>query len=395
MISRSILFLFLGIDAIILFYESTLLSISYREANFFFNTQSLLTAIVQGSVALFGHNDFGLRFPMMLMHLVSVILLYQVSTDYLKTEKDRIWLIAVFMLIPGVNSAALLLDNTAMVILLLLLYLILKKHTRQVHYIYLFAIMWIDVSFALLYLGLFFYGLQKGDRPLFIYSVLLFGISLYLHDYLPHGTPKGHFLDTLGLYATVFSPIVFIYLFFTLYKRIFMKETDLLVTISSTALLASLFLSFRQEIEIQVYAPYLVLALPVAAQSFFHSYRVRLRQFRKRYRILFNISLGLLVLNTLIVLLHKELYPFLEDPSDHFAHRQHVAKELAYELKARSITCVDAENDRMQLRLKFYGVEQCDSYRLDDKMTMNSNNVSIRYKNYVIYEAYVTKIPNT
>ncbi len=392
MTARSILFLFLGIDALILLYESSLLSISFREANSFFHTTSLLNFIVQASVTLFGNNDFGLRFPMMAMHLASAALLYNISDGYLKRDKDKLWLVAIFMLIPGINSSALLLDNTGMVIMMLLMYLILRKYSKWLHYFYLFAILWVDVSFAILYLGLFFYGLNIKDKTLFITSLLMFGLSLYFHDYLPHGTPKGHFLDTLGLYATIFSPIVFIYLFFVLYRRFVTGETDLIWYLATTSLIASLMLSFRQEMEVQVYAPYLVLALPLAAQSFFHSYRVRLRQFRSRYRILFSISMVLLVLNTLVALLHKELYMLLDDPAKHFAYRQHVAKELAYELKSSGITCLDVQDEQMQLRLRFYDVKRCECYRLHSDPLDFDKNVTIRYKDTVIYERYVTKI---
>lgn len=394
MMARSILFLFLGIDALVLFYESSLLSISYREANFLYYTNSLLNLIVSASLGLFGQNDFALRLPMIVMHLLSALLLYRLSADYLKRERDRLWLVVIFMLIPGVNSSALLVDNSGFVILLLLLYLTFFSRTPWLNYLFLFLVLWIDVSFAILYLGLFFYAVNRKKTRLLIVTLLFFTLSLYFHDYLPHGRPEGHFLDTLGLYAAIFSPIVFVYLFFVLYRRFVDGRVDRIWYLAATALISSLLLSFRQEIEVEVFAPYLILALPLAAQSFFHSYRVRLKPFRKSYRLLFTISFVFLILNTMVVLFHKELYHLLDNPSKHFAYRQHVAKELAEDLRSKGITCVDAGNKVMQLRLRFYGVNYCRKNILENNAASEHFNVTIGYNGVLIYKNSVTKIHN-
>lgn len=392
MMTRSILFLFLGIDALILFYESSLLSISYREADFLYHSSSLLSFIVELSLGLLGHSDFALRLPMITMHLVSAMLLFDISRAYLKTDRDRLWLVAIFMLIPGVNSSALLLDNSGLVIMLLLLYLKIFSQSARSNYLFLFAVLWIDVSFAILYLGLFFFAVSQRKTRLLVVTLLLFTVSLYYHDYLPHGTPRGHFLDTLGLYAAIFSPIVFVYIFFVLYRRFVAKQQERVWYLSATALLFSLLLSFRQEIEVQVFAPYLVLALPLAAENFFHSYRVRLKAFRKSYRLIFTISLALLVLNTLVVLFHMQFYRLLETPSKHFAYRQHVAKELARELSAKGVDCIDAADDAMQHRLRFYGIGYCQEHRLQDQVAENGFVVTVSYNDATVYEKYVSKI---
>ncbi|MEA3373241.1 MAG: hypothetical protein U9Q62_06055 [Campylobacterota bacterium] len=389
--TRSILFLLFGIDAIMLFYETTLFSISYREADFLYHSSSLLNLIITTSINLFGQNDFALRLPMVIVHLISALLLYKISGRYLKREHDRLWLLAVFMLIPGVNSAALLLDNSGLVIMLLLFYVTLLQRSEWVQYLFLIAVFWIDVSFAILYLGLFFYALREKNSQLLVISLLLFSVSLYFHNYLPHGAPQGHFLDTLGLYAAIFSPIVFIYLFFVLYRRFVAHQQEVVWYLSTTALISSLLLSFRQEMEIQVFAPYLILALPLAAQNFFHSYRVRLRPFRKNYRVLFTISFILLLANTLVLLFHKELYRVIERPSKHFAYRQHIAKELAEELYRSDITCVDTGNNAMQLRLQFYGIETCEMNRFTHHRNGEAIDVTVRYKDVPVYQIYVSK----
>ena len=71
----------------------------------------------------------------------------------------------------------------------------------------------------------------------------------------------------------------------------------------------------------------------------------------------------------------------------------HIAKELATELKARGINCVDT-NIKMSKRLQFYGVTKCNKNILKENNvnSENINNVTISYKNRVVYSANVTKL---
>ena len=391
--ARIILFLFLGMDALMLFFESNTLSISHHEAELVYNSTSLLHQIITTSLTLFGNNDFALRLPMILMHLISVLLLYAISGRYLRYDTDRLWLVLIYMLLPGINSAALLVDHSGLVIMLLLLYIYSQNYSKVVQYGWLISFLFIDVSFAFLYLGHFFYAIKKKKNQLLILNLLLFGLSLYIHGFDTHGSPSGHFLDTLGVYAAIFSPIIFIYLFYILYRRFVTKTDDFLWCLAATALIFSLLLSLRQQIEVEVFAPYLILAMPLAAQAFFRSYRVRLKMFRGKYRTVFTISLILLVINVLVVMFNKELYRFIEKPSKHFAYDHHVAKDLASQLKDAGVACVHTEDDEMQLRLQFYGIEACQNNILSSQSDQNMTPVTIRYNGVTVYEKYVSKVP--
>lgn len=85
----------------------------------------------------------------------------------------------------------------------------------------------------------------------------------------------------------------------------------------------------------------------------------------------------------------------MENPQSHFVYNMDIAKELAAELKLRNINCVDTEY-KMSKRLKFYGVTKCDTYVLveNDLKINDISNVTISYKNKLIYSANVTKINN-
>lgn len=391
--TRLIFLLLLLAHAVVLYFEATALSITYHEAKIVFYDTSLLHYIIQGSIALLGQNDLALRLPMIIIHLISIPLLYVLSKPYVRGDNDRLWIVFIYMLLPGLNSAALLVDGAGIVVMLLLLYVIIIERCPRAQYVLLLLFLFIDVSFAFLYLGLFFYALHKKNNTLLVVSLLLFGISMSIHGFNTGGTPEGNFLDTLGIYAAIFSPFVFIYLVYVLYRRFVTSKKDLLFYLATTALVFSLLLSFRQRIEVQIFAPFLVLAIPLAAQTFFRSYRVRLRAFRKTYRRLFMLAVIFLIMNALVVFFNKELYKFVPSPQEHFAYRSHIAKELSEVLHHKQINCIEVSNKQLQLRLQFYGISQCREYYLTEVSQGSIANVTISYSGVKVYEKYVTKVP--
>ena len=85
----------------------------------------------------------------------------------------------------------------------------------------------------------------------------------------------------------------------------------------------------------------------------------------------------------------------LENPKKHFAYNMHIAKELAFELHKKNINCVTT-NKKMSLRLEFYGIQKCEKFTLQKTSVsdLDSESVTVSYKNKILYQAYVTKINN-
>jgi len=391
-----IFLIILGIDAIVLFLEASGLSISYREANILHSHFSFLQTIEHFSFLLFSKNDFALRLPMVVFHFMSCILLFKISKRYLKYDRDRVWLILVFVLLPGVTSSAILVDSASFLIFGLLLFIYLyEKISKKYIYLLLTFYMLLDGGFIYLFFSLIFYALHKKDRYFLIFNLTMFISSMLLYGINTEGLPEGHFLDTIGIYSAIFTPVIFIYIFYVLYKRYLTKKIELLWFISSITFLLSLLLSFRQRIDIEHFAPYLIIALPLVAQTFSSSYRVRLKIFRTKYRILFIASLIFLFINSFFMLLNKNMYLFLDDPQKHFAYKMHVAKELAQELKDKNITCINTKK-QMQTRLEFYDISKCQNILLATCNAKNnkSDYVTISYKDKPIYNGCVTIINN-
>ncbi|MCX6052539.1 MAG: hypothetical protein NTZ60_08500 [Campylobacterales bacterium] len=394
MMSKFLLFFIIGLDAFILILQTSTISISYHEASLLYGDFSFLQLITQASLYYFGQNDLALRLPMILLHMLSVLLIYTISKKYLQDDRNRIWLVLLFILLPGVLSSAILVDSAGLIIFGLLLFVyVYENYSKKYAYILLSILSVIDGGFVYLFLSLIFFALYSKDKIFFIFNTVAFLLSMFLYGIRTDGLPEGYLLDAIGLYAAVFTPIIFIYIFYILYRRYLTKEIDLLWFISAIVFGFSLLLSFRQSIHIEHFAPYVILALPLAAQTFYSSYRVRLKMFRGKYKTIFVLSLIFLLINSFVVFFNKELYLFIENPKKHFAYKMHVAKELASEIKKRDMACVNIDND-MSKRLKFYGVEKCDMFDVIeyDIHNIKMDNVTISYKNRPIYSASVTKI---
>jgi len=394
---RYILFLILGIDALILLFQTSELSISSYEADILYGDFSFLQLIVNFSLKIFGHNDFALRLPMMIFHFLSVGLLYLISNKYLKDIKDKVWLIIIFILLPGIISSALQINSAGLVIFGLFLFVyVYDKFRIEYSYVLLFIYSFLDAGFIYLFFALLFFAYKIKNKLFLVINFLCFFISYYIYGTNIGGFPRGHLLDSLGVYFAIFSPIVFIYIFYVLYKKFFTKSNDISWYISFSILVLSLVLSLRQKIAIEQFAPYIMLSLPLVFQTFIHTYRIRLKIFRKNYLRLFVFSIIFLFLNSIIVLFNKELYHFIENPKKHFAYRMYIVKELAEDLKAKNISCVSSKNDILLKRLRFYGIRECNEYFLTEYNIKSKNkaNVTISYNNVLVYKANVTKINN-
>ena len=378
---------------VLLFKAGTSLSISYKEALNVFVNNSVLSLITNTSIYIFGQNDLVLRLPFILFYIFSVILMYKITENYFKYEKDRYISMAIFMVLPGVLSASLLVNSAIVVTFFTLLYLYYYKKYNQHSYFLLLLFLFIDNSFAILYLALFFYSLKNKDKKLLYVSLILFTLSMYIYGFSTEGKPRGFLVDTFAIYATVFSPFLFIYFIYSIYRAGIKNEKTLTWYISITALVLSLLFSFRQRIYIEDFAPYVVISLPFMLKTFFSAYRVRLKEFRTNYNILAVLVVFMLSINVILTFLNKPLYLILPNPNKHFVYQYHFVKELSQELSKRGITSITTEDEELALRLKFYNIEKGDDYFLTLKnYDYPSEKISIKYYGKELFVAYLIKL---
>jgi hypothetical protein len=379
---------------LLLFFASEL-SIHYRESMIVYEQSDLLHWLVNGSLALFGQHDLALRLPMIMLHIISALLLFNLAKYYVRKDKDRYYVLLFYLLIPGVNSAALLVNEAGLVITLLLLFLNLY-HTNQKYALWLLPLLlFVDAAFSILFFALIFHGVRQRNNQMIIFGLALFGISMYLFGYASSGRPSNHFLETLGVYAAILSPFLFLYFFYVLYRMFVKSERSILWCVSFVALLFSLLLSFRQQIIFEMFAPYVVIAIPLVISMFFHGLRVRLPQFKRKYRIYAYTIVITVAVSTLSIYLNKYLYTLFPTTKKHFAYDHYMAKELAAQLHEKKIDVLNIPSLKLRKRLKFYNINHLDEskrYLTSKQIDESSEKVTIRYIDREVSTFYVSKL---
>ena len=351
-------FLICLIDFVFLLYAANSLSISYNEAEIFFQKHSLLGYILKLSAHFFGQNDLAVRGVMIFFHIASVVLMYKVSKFYIKLEFDRIIAVLLFVLLPGTIASALIINNAGICITLALLCIYLFHIKKKILFSLFFCLaFFIDGDFLIFYAGFFIFALYKRKPPLAWLSAILFLLTLYFFGFETNGRPSGHFIDTFGIFAAVFSPFVFIFFVYTIY-RIWVKEKkDLLWFIAICSFCFCMIVSVRQRLELEQFLPFCVIATPLMVRVFFNSYRVRLPKFRKGHKICTSLVMLFLIFNWSAIIFNQIFYLFLNDPTKHLTYKFDVAKELADKLKEAGVQDIATEDTRLALRLKFYGIK--------------------------------------
>ncbi len=297
------------------------------------------------------------------------------------------------MLLPGLLSASLLVNSAIVVTFFTLLYIYYYQKYHRHCYTLLVLFLFIDNSFAILFLALFLFSLKQKNKILSVVSLSLFIISMWIYGFDMGGKPRGFLVDTFAIYSSIFSPLLFMYFVYSIYRSGIKNNRSLIWYISSTSLIFSLLLSFRQRIYIEDYAPFVVIFLPYMIKIFFHTLSVRLPQFRYRHKNIAIITLVVLGINSSLTLFNKPIYLVLENPKKHFAYDYNFAKEIALTLKQNNINEVYSDDKELLLRLKFYGINQGNKFLISTyKQRSCDFEVPIKYLGKTLITLYIIKV---
>ena len=352
----SIMCLFQGI---FLLYAISNLSISYYEAEIFYEKKSLVSLIVNLSCEIFGRNDYALRIPFILIHFANAAMIYKISKFILKRRFDRVVATALFMALPALMSSAILLNPAGIIVFFTLLAIYFAKSEYNIALFVLLSVCaLIDRAFFMLYVGFGIWALYTRKKELLLLCIALFSFSVIFYDVSSEGKPKGYFLDTVGVFAGAFSPLVFLFFIYTIYRIWIKEEKSLLWFIATSALCLTMLFSLRQRVALEMMLPYCVIATPLIIRVLFNSYRVRLPKFRTFHKIAVGVTLLSLAVSYFAVIFSDVMYEamFANKPQRHFIYKFDVARQLASELKNRGVKSVSCEDERLCLRLKFYGL---------------------------------------
>lgn len=370
------------------------LSVTEYEAKIYFNIDpSILYYPLHISTAWFGQNDIAIRLPMIVFHILSALLFFQISKVYLPKKRDQIWNMFVFILLPGVVLSSMLIHIAGLILFLLLLFIFLYQKDRRVTWILLPLYIFIDYSFFVLAFGLFLLHTNKKEYALALYSFINFIVAFYLGDVYIFQIPKNSISDTFLYLNLLISPVLFVYFLYIILFRIPTRgEKDILWAISLSALSFTFILSIRQKVAIEYFEPYVIIALPLLFRQFMHSFRVRIKQHRQHLNVLFIFMIGALFINSIAIFFSKNILLLVDSPRTNFIYKHYFISELAQVLKNKHIDALYTQDRVLQLRLKFYGIAEDKRVTLiEDGTCAKENKVTISYRNNYITHYCVTK----
>jgi hypothetical protein len=309
----------------------------------------------------FSSNIFGLRIFFVFFGFLSILFFYELSKRYFSKREDAYLSTLIFMLLPGIVTGSILVNIAIIVLPLVLLFVLLyeKNHFILLPFVML-ALFFIHEASIIFFIAILFYGIIYKDKKLSITSGAFLLAFIYLAKGIEiGGRPSGHFAEIFGLYATVFSPLVFFYFFYTMYHILLRGKKTLIWYISFTALVFSLILSVRQRIHITDFIPYVMIAIPLMLDIYHRSLRVRLPEFQKRYKMGFKVVISSLFLSVFIIILYQIMFFTVTDYKVYFSNRIYTPYFLAKELKSKGIHCKDTLDLRQHYQLQYYNIHPC------------------------------------
>ena len=326
-------------------------------------------------------NDYLIRIIPLMFSFLSLILFFKLSEIYI--PKSKYYTTFIFMLIPGFIVSSVIINKSIFLIFLTLLFLYSYKKFRVFSYILLIIYAFLDYSFIALYFSLVFYAIYKKDTKLLFFTLLLLAVNANFFNYKITGKPKGFLPDVLGTYFLIFSPLVFLYFLYSLYKGFFYKK-EILFFVGAFSFFISLLLSFRQRIKIDDFAPFVLPYTINMVNVFLKSYRVRLPRFRNNYKILFVLLFGSMIVFDFLLFINS--YTPARDLSGSF----YFLKPLCKKLKMKHIDGVFCNNKFFCECLNFYGIKNGNKYYL--VYYKHKKKVSIFHNNRKILEINVSKL---
>lgn len=344
-------------------YLATTTPISPHEAKIFYTSEDLLSTLMHWGDSLFG-GFIGLRSFFILSGFMTVVLFYELSRRYFDKPQDAYLSTVLFMFLPGILTATTLVNVAILVLPFVLLFVLMyERGYFWVLPFIMLALFFMHDASIIFFGALLIYALVHKDKKLGIASGAFLITFIYLSKGIEiGGGPSGHFLEIFGLYASIFSPLLFLYFFYAIYRILLREKKTLLWYISFTALAFSLLLSIRQRVVITDFAPYVLISVILMLDVFNKSVRVRLPEFQKRYKRAFTVVLIFLGMSASLIIFHKVTYTLSSNSDRHFAKRIYEPYYLAKELKEKDVPCYKGAQGGERYQLRYYNILPCSNY---------------------------------
>jgi len=352
---------FLPLYILALLYLAITLPIGPHEATLYYEGQGVLSILTHLCKGCFSNNlDF--RLPFLLFGFLNIPLFYIMSRFYLDKKEESYLATTIFLLLPGIITSTVLVNIAVVVITLVLIFLIFYKQKIWVGVVLtMVTLLLIHDASIIFFIAIVVFSVYKRNSQLLIFSIILALVGIFYFNGLEiDGTPTGEFLQLFGLYIALFSPFVFLYFFYALYRIWLREEKNLLWFISFLSFIFSILLSLRQQVDMTDFAPYVIVSVVLMLVVYYKTFSVRLPVFQKPYRWGFNIVIGSLIISSLVTIFHQPLFYLLDDKSKHFAYPFYEPYWQVLELHEIEQNCYTVKKNNVQYQLKYYGIEKCE-----------------------------------
>ena len=350
---------FLSLYTLALFYLASTTPITPHEANIFYNAKDIVGFLMRFGDS-FDIGVMGLRVFFIFFGFLSLGLFYLLSQNYFEKREDVYLSVVIFMLLPG-TLVGMILGNIGIIVLpmVLLFILLYEKGYRWVLLPLMFLLFFLHESSLIFFMGVLLYSVKHKENQMALFSLSFLLAFLYLAKGIKMGGhPSGHFIEIFGSYASLFSPLLFLYFFYAMYRILLREKKTLLWYISFTALAFSLLLSLRQRVDMTDFAPYVMISIILMLNLFHQTLRVRLIVFQKWYKRGFWVVMGFLILSIMLTVGHRLSFEF-ENPKWHFAQEIYRPYFLAEALKKRGVNCYDSLERVEKYQLLYYNIPSC------------------------------------
>ena len=334
---------------------------SQTEANILFSQHETIESFLVKNIYNYFQTYWSIRLPFFILSLFSLYFYRDILKSYFK-ENDKYYTLSylIFILVPGVTLTFVIVNYATIPILLTLIIVYASKNENNIVLILAMVLLLFTHSAQfVVYLGVAFYGYSNRNWRLTIVSVGFVLMASLLSTYDIDGIPKGHLIQLVGIYATIFSPILFLVFVYSIYRIAIKGKKEILWYIVVSAFTVSILLSIRQAIKITDFTPFIVISIPLIVTVFRDSLTIRLKEFRKIYYIICNIVLLVLLLETSVIFLHYPLYkltPFKELLLDTSMYE---IPQRVQELKSSGKVCKDEISTRDISLYRYYGIRKC------------------------------------
>lgn len=352
--------IFLLLYALTLIVVAATTPISPSEAYLFFQSKTTPTVLLMhwGSFVL--SNELGMRLFFLMLGFTNAYLFYRLTADFFTKEKERLLALYFYLMLPGVIVSTVLANDAVIIACLVLLFIYFHMFEKPIFSLFpLFLLTFVHWSALYFYIIIVLYGLFQKKREVFLSAMAAFLFYVIFGVTIPEPTSGNYFFEMLGIYATIFSPLLFVYLFYALYKTLLRGEKTLLWYISFGTLIISFVLSLQERIKITDFSAYLMPGIMVAVHSYLGSLKVRLKRFQRAYRVSFGVIVFSLVFSSVAMLLHQPVYRIFGSKYYPIVASVYKPYDRVIKLKSSGKKCIQDPGQKVLYQMRYYGLNRC------------------------------------